>query len=118
MHAVPYAFYSGGAREVYWASLVLRLRLPLRICRRCRTLLAPASFASRAAGPSGPALVPPALAHQLVKLLALRRGNLLAHAQAKMDRGFFQREPRSADFLQFAVDRGAIRLFGGEQVLQ
>ena len=35
-----------------------------------------------------------------------------------MDRGFFQSQSSGADFLQLAVDRGAIRLVGFEQVLQ
>ena len=81
-------------------------------------MLPSVSFASWAARSSGSALVPPALAHQLVELLALRGGNRFTHVQAKVDRGFLQREPRRADLLQLAVDRGAVRFLGREQIFQ
>src|SRR5208337_5336240 len=49
---------------------------------------------------------------------ALLGGNRLVHGQTIVDRGFFQSQSRGADFLQLAVDRGAIWLVGFEQVPQ
>ena len=76
------------------------------------------SFSVWAAGVRRATTVPPALTHQLVDFLALLGGNRLVHGQTIVDRGFLQGQSRGADFLQLAVDRGAIWLVGFEQVLQ
>src|SRR5208282_5161632 len=97
---------------------VLRLRLRLRIRRRSRAVLTLVSFSAWAAGTYRATTMPPALAHQFVELLALLGRNRLAHGQTEVDRGFLQRESRGADFLQLAIDRGAIWLISFEQVPQ
>jgi hypothetical protein len=54
----------------------------------------------------------------LLKLLTLDWSERVPHVQAVINSGFFQGDLGSADFLQFAIDRRAVWLVGGEKVVQ
>ena len=70
------------------------------------------------AAPRTAATALPAIAHQLAELVALGGGDCVAHVEAIVDRGLLEGELRGADFLQLAIDCGAVGLAGGEQIPQ
>ncbi|MGA9630247.1 MAG: hypothetical protein WBQ63_02365, partial [Candidatus Acidiferrales bacterium] len=72
-----------------------------------------AAWASRA-----PAAILPTIFHRLAEFVALGGRDCVAHVKAEVHPRFFEGELRGADVLQLAVDCGAIRLIGGEQVFQ
>ncbi len=92
-------------------------RLALRVRRRSRSTLTAAPRALRATRTR--ATIPlPAFLHDVSQLLALRRRKRIPHVQPVVDPGFLERHLRGADFLQLAVNRGAVRLVGGEKIVQ
>ena len=48
----------------------------------------------------------------------MRRRDRVSHVQPLIDGCFFQGQLRGANFLKLAIDRGTVRLFGGEKVIQ
>jgi len=94
-----------------------RRRLTLRVSRRRRSTLAAASRTLRAT--RARAITPlSAFVHDVSELLALRWRKRIPHVQPVIDPGFLHGQLRGADFLQLAVNRGAVRLVGGEKIVQ
>jgi hypothetical protein len=54
----------------------------------------------------------------LLKFLTLDWSERLPHVQSVINHGFLHGDLGGADFLKLAIDRGTVRLFGGEKVIQ
>lgn len=58
------------------------------------------------------------LMHDLAELFALSGRQCVPRIESEVDRGLLKRQSRRAYFLKLRVNRGSVRLVGGEQVSQ